>query len=78
MASNVITDVPPPPPPIGPPVAVDDSYTVAHDHPLVVDTPGLLANDSDPAGAPLSSPTRPARAPSRSSAPPTSSSSART
>ena len=39
------------PTPTGPPVASDDGYTVAHDHPLVVYADGLLANDFDPAGA---------------------------
>jgi Bacterial Ig domain len=31
-----------------PPIATDDAYTVAQDTPLTVDTPGVLANDTDP------------------------------
>ena len=42
-------------PPTGnvPPVAVDDSYTTAQDTPLSVPAPGVLANDSDTDGDPL-------------------------
>ena len=36
-----------------PPVAVNDSYTVAEDTVLTVATPGVLANDSDPEGGAL-------------------------
>ncbi len=37
-----------------PPTAVDDSYTTDEDTPLNVPAPGVLANDSDPDGNPLS------------------------
>ncbi len=33
-----------------PPVAVDDEYTTAEDTALVVDSPGVLSNDTDPDG----------------------------
>ena len=36
-----------------PPVAVDDGYTTGENTPLSVDPPGVLANDSDPDGDPL-------------------------
>ena len=42
-----------PPEPNDPPSAGDDAYTVAEDDPLVVEAPGVLANDSDPDGDPL-------------------------
>jgi N-acetylneuraminic acid mutarotase len=35
------------------PIAADDSYTVGQDQTLIVAAPGLLANDSDPDGDPL-------------------------
>lgn len=38
----------------GVPVAVDDAYSVVLGTPLVVAAPGLLANDSDPDGDPVS------------------------
>ncbi|MGL4422826.1 MAG: cadherin-like domain-containing protein [Gemmataceae bacterium] len=58
----VVPPVVPPPTPTGPPVANNDAYTIVHDRPLLVEAPGVLANDTDPAGAPmrvlfLSSPT---------------------
>ena len=37
----------------GPPIASDDSFTVAHDRPLVVYPAGLLSNDTDPTNLPL-------------------------
>src|SRR3954454_21396794 len=37
-----------------PPVAHDDSYTLAHDTPLTIKAAGVLANDSDLEGDPLS------------------------
>ena len=37
-----------------PPVAVDDAFTTDEDTPLTVLPPGVLANDSDPDGDPLS------------------------
>jgi hypothetical protein len=36
-----------------PPVAVDDSYSTPQDTPLTIDAPGVLANDSDPDGDPM-------------------------
>ncbi|MEA2371954.1 MAG: hypothetical protein QOH12_2348 [Solirubrobacteraceae bacterium] len=36
-----------------PPVAANDSYTVAENTPLSIATPGVLANDSDPDGDPI-------------------------
>src|SRR5206468_1235775 len=36
-----------------PPVAVNDSYTVAENTPLSIATPGVLANDSDADGDPI-------------------------
>jgi VCBS repeat-containing protein len=36
-----------------PPVAVDDAYTTDEDTPLTVDAPGVLANDSDEDGNPI-------------------------
>ncbi len=36
-----------------PPAAADDGYTTAEDTPLTVAAPGVLANDSDPDGSPL-------------------------
>ena len=36
-----------------PPVAVDDAYATPEDTPLTVDAPGVLANDKDPEGEPL-------------------------
>ncbi len=36
-----------------PPVAVNDSYSVPEGTPRVVSAPGVLANDTDPEGAPL-------------------------
>lgn len=44
-----------------PPVAVDDSYTTTANTPLKVAAPGVLANDSDPDGDPLT--VRPVSAP---------------
>jgi len=35
------------------PSAAPDSFAVAEDHPLVVEAPGVLDNDSDPEGQPL-------------------------
>jgi hypothetical protein len=45
-----------------PPAAADDSYSTAHNTPLTVAAPGLLGNDSDPDGDPLTAgtPTQPA------------------
>jgi titin len=37
----------------GAPVANGDAYTVAHDHSLTIAAPGVLLNDTDPAGVPL-------------------------
>jgi hypothetical protein len=37
-----------------PPVAADDAYTTDEDTPLTVPAPGVLSNDSDPDGEPLS------------------------
>jgi VCBS repeat-containing protein len=37
-----------------PPVATDDAYTTDEDMPLIVDAPGVLANDFDDEGDPLS------------------------
>ncbi len=42
------------PAPVRPPVAADDAYAVRRQATLRVDAPGVLANDSDPAGLPLS------------------------
>ena len=39
--------------PNAPPTAGDNAYETAQDTPLVVPPPGVLANDSDPEGAPL-------------------------
>jgi uncharacterized repeat protein (TIGR01451 family) len=36
-----------------PPVANDDNYTTPEDTPLVITTPGVLVNDSDPNGDPI-------------------------
>ncbi|MGZ8810217.1 MAG: Ig-like domain-containing protein, partial [Thermoanaerobaculia bacterium] len=36
-----------------PPVAVNDAYTTAEDTPLTIAAPGVLANDTDPDGNPL-------------------------
>ncbi len=36
-----------------PPLAANDSFTTAEDTPLSVSAPGVLANDSDPEGAPI-------------------------
>jgi hypothetical protein len=36
-----------------PPVAADDAYAVAEDNALVVGAPGVLGNDSDPEGDPI-------------------------
>jgi hypothetical protein len=36
------------------PVAVNDAYSTLEDTPLTVDAPGILANDTDPEGEPLS------------------------
>ena len=38
---------------VTPPVAQDDDFSTSEDTPLVVSAPGVLANDSDPAGHPL-------------------------
>lgn len=43
----------PPPPANNPPLAVDDVYRVQQRRTLRVDAPGLLVNDSDPDGDPL-------------------------
>jgi VCBS repeat-containing protein len=43
----------PPPPANDPPVSGDDVYTTDEDTPLSVVAPGLLGNDSDPNGDPL-------------------------
>ena len=41
------------------PVVVDDAFAVDEDQPLTVDTPGVLANDSDADDDPLTAtPTR--------------------
>ncbi|BBK42512.1 hypothetical protein STVA_25320 [Allostella vacuolata] len=48
--------VPPPPPPLLgqlPPEAVDDAYTTERNTLLTIGQPGLLGNDSDPNGDPL-------------------------
>ena len=37
----------------GAPVANNDAYTVVHDHALTIAAPGVLFNDTDPAGLPL-------------------------
>ncbi|MDQ4132190.1 MAG: Ig-like domain-containing protein, partial [Actinomycetota bacterium] len=44
------------------PVAADDAYTTAEDSPLTMAAPGVMANDADPNGDPVSaaSPTTPA------------------
>jgi len=42
------------PPPNDPPTARPDAYAIAEDDTLVVSAPGLLANDDDPEGQPLS------------------------
>jgi hypothetical protein len=42
------------PPPNNPPVAVADQFSTPAGQPLVVAAPGVLANDSDPDGNPLS------------------------
>jgi hypothetical protein len=44
----------PVPPPNNPPVAVADQFSTPAGQPLVVVAPGVLANDSDPDGNPLS------------------------
>jgi VCBS repeat-containing protein len=49
VATVTITVLPPP----GTPLARDDSYNANQDTPLVVPAPGVLANDSDPDGDPL-------------------------
>ncbi|NJO18473.1 MAG: tandem-95 repeat protein [Thioploca sp.] len=36
-----------------PPVATNDNYTTDEDQPLVITAPGILSNDSDPEGLPL-------------------------
>jgi hypothetical protein len=43
----------PAPPPNQPPVAQGEAYSTAFMQPLEVPAPGVLANDSDPEGAPL-------------------------
>jgi Bacterial Ig domain/Bacterial Ig-like domain (group 1) len=43
----------PTPPPNNPPVAGNDQYSTPAGQPLVVPTPGVLANDSDPDGNPI-------------------------
>jgi VCBS repeat-containing protein len=58
VATVTITVVPP-----GTPVARDDSYRTNQDTPLTVPPPGVLANDSDPNGHPLSINTRSVTAP---------------
>ncbi|MCA1683796.1 MAG: tandem-95 repeat protein, partial [Actinobacteria bacterium] len=45
---TVILDWAQVPPPNTPPVAADDAYTAISGTPLVVNAPGVLANDSDP------------------------------
>ncbi|HEX8833745.1 MAG TPA: Ig-like domain-containing protein, partial [Abditibacteriaceae bacterium] len=41
-------------PPNNPPTATTDNYTTDEDTPLVLDAPGILVNDTDPEGQPLS------------------------
>jgi hypothetical protein len=43
----------PTPPPNNPPVAGNDQYSTPAEQPLVVPAPGVLANDSDPDGNPI-------------------------
>ena len=51
--SNVATVTITVPPPAGTPLARDDSYNTSQDTSLIVPAPGVLANDSDPDGNPL-------------------------
>src|SRR5207244_2803577 len=37
----------------GPPIANRDSFTVIHDRVAVISAPGVLGNDTDPQGLPL-------------------------
>jgi subtilisin family serine protease len=52
-AHDLLAAGPPPPPPPQPPLAADDSFSVAEGTSATFSAPGVLANDSDPAGLPL-------------------------
>lgn len=47
-----------------PPVATDDTHEATEDNPLLVDAPGILENDSDPDGDPLTASLLPGTGPS--------------